>query len=80
MIPDYIRFFTESDRGFFIDLRTGDLYKLNATGVRTLQALQSGMDPGQISGVITSEFDVGYDQARMDIEQFIQKLQNPEFC
>ncbi|MBN2054038.1 PqqD family protein [bacterium] len=74
MISDHFAFHGTAERGFFMDLRTGDLYRLNPTGIRIIQSLRSGMTPDQLAQVISAEFEVGYDQAEHDITRFLQRL------
>jgi len=74
MIPPHIKFYSEHGKGYFIDFRTGELYRLNPVGVRILESLQCGMSRDQLPDIVASEFTIGYDQAAIDIDRFLEKF------
>jgi Coenzyme PQQ synthesis protein D (PqqD) len=74
VIPQHIKYYCSGDRGFFIDFRTGELYRVNLTAMRIMDSLNSGVAQTQLPEIICSEFDVGYDQAKADIDQFIREF------
>ena len=74
MLPTHIKLNSDGDRGFFIDLRTGELYKLNNSGLRILQCLQAGTPMDQISDIIAAEFDVDKSRAAEDVNYFLERI------
>jgi hypothetical protein len=78
MLPAYIKSCCEGERGFFIDLRTGELYRLNTVGVCVMQSLNQGIPLEQLPEIISSEFEVSYDQANEDITKFMKLIQKLE--
>jgi len=78
MLPSHIKLNSDGDRGFFIDLRTGELYKLNRTGLRVLQCLQSDTPDNQIADIISMEFEVDKTKAQQDIHYFLERIKTLE--
>ncbi|MCD4654999.1 PqqD family protein [bacterium] len=78
MLPSHIKLNSDGDRGFFIDLRTGELFKLNATGLRILQCLQSDTPENQIADIIVAEFKVDKTKVQEDILYFLGRIKTLE--
>jgi len=78
MLPNHIKLNSDGDRGFFIDLRTGELFKLNNTGLRILQCLQSDTPVNQIADIIATEFEVEKSKAQKDIQYFLGRIKTLE--
>lgn len=74
MLPKHIKLNSDGKQGFFIDLRTGELYTLNSTGLRILQSLQSGTPEDQVADIISSEFHVDREKAGKDVQYFLDQI------
>ncbi len=73
---EHVAFYSDHDRGFLIDRRTGDLYRLNATGVLILKSIRSGESPSRIVAELCKEYQVAPEQAEDDFETFMERLRD----
>lgn len=56
-------------------LNFNGMITLNESGVLLWNALEKGADTAALVQLLTSEYDVSAEQARSDVDEFIQKLQ-----
>lgn len=52
------------------------MMKLNESGVMLWNALADGCDFERLVSLITEEYDVTLEQAKVDVDEFISKLKN----
>ena len=59
-------------RGFVFDPASGETFQLNATGLRIVRLLQSGLDHDAALSQVIAEFDVDEHTAQRDFTDFIE--------
>ncbi|HEX9713096.1 MAG TPA: lasso peptide biosynthesis PqqD family chaperone [Actinomycetota bacterium] len=57
-----------------LDLRSGRYFGLNATGARMWALLKDGLELEAAAAGIVDEFDVDVEQARADVQAFVDSL------
>ncbi len=60
-----------NDRGFVFDPASGETFQLNATGLRVVRLLQSGLGHEDALARIIAEFDVDEHTAQRDFSDFV---------
>jgi PqqD family protein of HPr-rel-A system len=63
-----------NDRGFAFDPASGETYQLNATGLRIVRLLQSGLSREAALAQFTAQFDVDELTAQRDFSDFLENL------
>ncbi len=64
-----------SDSGFLFDTNTGFTYTLNPLGTVLLQGIIAGKKLDEITDEVIDVFDVGFEQASHDMQQFSFQLE-----
>lgn len=77
-MQDHIELYCDKDRGFFIDKRTGDLFRLNPVGALILNAKKAGKSETAIIEEICREFSVNANEAAADFQKFSERLKEQE--
>ncbi len=63
-----------SENGFLFDAVSGNTFTLNSTGKMIVKGLIEGDSHEQISTTLSEHFDVSYEDANRDTQQFIHHL------
>lgn len=63
-----------NDRGFVFDPASGETFQLNATGLRIVRLLQSGLDQDAALAQMVSEFEVDENTAQRDLSDFLENV------
>jgi PqqD family protein of HPr-rel-A system len=63
-----------NDRGFVFDPATGETFQLNATGLRIVRLLQSGLGQETTLAQVIAEFDVDDHTAQRDFGDFVDSI------
>jgi hypothetical protein len=74
-IPDCIRSTQNLDGGTVLDIRHGQMFRLNPVGSRILDLLAHGYDEPRISEEISREFSVALGIVESDVREFILTLE-----
>jgi len=74
MIENNLSYLALSDNGFLFDTTTGFTYTLNKVGTLVLKEHIAGKDTEAIIDEVVDVFDVSFDTASRDVEQFIDIL------
>ncbi len=61
-----------NDRGFVFDPASGETFQLNATGLRIVRLLQSGLSQEDTLARVIAEFDVEENTAQRDFGDFVE--------
>ncbi len=63
-----------NDRGFVFDPASGETFQLNATGLRIVRLLQSGLGHDAALAQMVSEFEVEENTAQRDFTDFLENV------
>jgi PqqD family protein of HPr-rel-A system len=63
-----------NDRGFVFDPASGETFQLNATGLRIVRLLQSGLGHDAALAQVISEYDVDEHTAQRDFGDFVENI------
>ena len=63
-----------NDRGFVFDPASGETFQLNATGLRIVRLLQSGLGNEAALAQVVTEFDVDDHTAQRDFSDFVESI------
>ena len=63
-----------NDRGFVFDPASGETFQLNATGLRVVRLLQSGLGHEAALAQMIAEFDVDEHTAQRDFTDFVENV------
>ena len=63
-----------SDNGFIFNPLTGDTYTLNPTGGSIIKALKAGDSKSKILDMLVEEYEVNFEDAERDFDNFISQL------
>lgn len=77
-IPQNIRSAPGQDGAVVLDIREGQMFKLNVVGSKILQLLETGASEPLIVDAITGTFEVSREIADRDVRDFIESLK--EHC
>ena len=64
-----------SDNGFLFDTFTGFTYTLNGVGTAILRGLIAGLEREDVLDVLLERYEVTYEVASRDLEQFISRME-----
>ena len=64
-----------NDRGFVFDPASGETFQLNATGLRIVRLLQSGLEHEAALAQMIAEFDVDENTAHRDFSDFVENIE-----
>jgi len=73
-VADSVRSTHGQDGAIVLDIRQGQMFKLNLVGSRILELLESGSTEEQITDAISREFCVDIESVRKDIAEFLEEL------
>lgn len=62
------------DGAIVLDIRQGQMFKLNLVGSRILELLETGATESAIVDEISQKFAVSRDIAQSDVQEFIESL------
>lgn len=63
-----------NDRGFVFDPASGETFQLNATGLRVVRLLQSGLENDAALAQVIAEYDVDEHTALRDFSDFVDHI------
>jgi PqqD family protein of HPr-rel-A system len=63
-----------NDEGFIFDPETGNSYTVNKTGFFIIKLLKEGKNEKDIVKALTEEFEIGEDEAKRDLVDFLEQL------
>jgi len=63
-----------NDRGFVFDPASGETFQLNATGLRIVRLLQSGLPPEAALAQMIAEYEVDENTAQRDFSDFVENM------
>ena len=63
-----------NEEGFIFDPETGNSYTVNPTGLFILKCLREGLSEQEIVGRLIQEFEVGEEEAKRDLVDFMEQL------
>ncbi len=72
--PPHVRSVVGRDGGVVLDIEQNLMFSLNVVGSKIWQKLQAALAPEQIAQDIADEFELGVEQARADVNAFIEDL------
>jgi len=64
-----------NDRGFVFDPASGETFQLNATGLRIVRLLQSGLENEAALAQMIAEFEVDENTAHRDFSDFVEHIE-----
>jgi hypothetical protein len=73
-LSEHARSTHNQDGAVVLDIRHGQMFRLNLVGSRTLELLQSGLTESQIANVVSREFSAERNAVARDIEKFLVHL------
>lgn len=73
-----VRCTQNQDGGIVLDIRHGQMIRLNLVGSRILSLLQVGSDEPGIVAQIGREFDAPIETIRTDVREFLETLEKHE--
>ena len=73
-----VRNIQNQDGGIVLDIRQGQMFRLNLVGSRILSLLQAGIDEPHIVVHISREFSTSIDTVRADVREFLDALEKRE--
>lgn len=59
-----------------LDIRRGQMFRVNRVGSRILELVESGQQESQIAGQISSDFAISIEIAATDVREFLGLLQS----
>lgn len=60
--------------GFAFDPTTGESYTLNATALSVVEGLREGLPPNELARRLAERFEVSFEEALRDVEDFMDHL------
>jgi coenzyme PQQ synthesis protein D (PqqD) len=64
------------DGGVVLDVKRGQIYRLNSVGAMIFEGIKCGQPARQIADALTSQFGVKRDIAEADVRAFMARLQS----
>jgi hypothetical protein len=74
-VAEEVRCTQNQDGGIVLDIRHGQMFRLNLVGSRILALLEAGKDEPRIVEEISREFGVARKTANADVHEFIDALE-----
>ena len=65
-----------NDDGFVFDPSSGDSYHVSRTGLQVLNGLKAGRAEEAIAQALVEDYEVGLEDARRDVADFLASLRN----
>lgn len=75
MLSQEVRSTHSQDGAVVLDIRHGQMFRLNLVGSRMLELLSVGCSEGQISDQISREFSVAREIVEADVHEFLTQLE-----
>jgi hypothetical protein len=75
-VSEDVRSTHSSEGGTVLDIRRGQMFRVNRVGARILELLNSGHQESEIAGEIAAEFVVSQEVANADVREFLGLLQS----
>jgi hypothetical protein len=69
-----IRRLSSTDGGVVLDLRSGQMFRVNQLGARVLDLMEHGDSPAQIALKLSVEFQVALTEVQTDVGEFVESL------
>ena len=66
----------DGGEGILVDLNTKKYYQLNETAMVVWKGLEQGKTTGEIAVDITSNYEVGLDQATVSVQRIVDNFQS----
>jgi len=63
------------DQLFILDRRNSVLHTFNDTGAFLWEQLKAGMKPECLAGALADQFDIGIEDAQVDVNEFLNALE-----
>ena len=73
-VPEHVRTTHSPDGGSVLDIRHGQIFRLNPAASRILELSKQGYSQAQIAEQLAQEFQIGCATAETDVRDFIQTL------
>jgi hypothetical protein len=74
-VPENVRSTHSQDGAIVLDIRHGQMFRLNLVGSRMLELLKQGLSEGQIADEIGRQFAVSRDTVEADLKEFLSHLE-----
>ena len=74
-LSDDIRLAADGDGGILLDIQSGDLLRLNSTGVLIVNAIREGQDEAEIVSRIAAAFTAPKESVLSDLRTFVDSLE-----
>lgn len=74
-LSDEIRIARDGDEGILLDIRTGDMLRLNSIAVLIVNSLRAGEEEAEIASRIASTFSVPKESVLSDLRIFVESLE-----
>jgi Coenzyme PQQ synthesis protein D (PqqD) len=74
-LSDDIRIAADGDEGILLDIRSGDMLRLNSTAVLIVSALRAGEEEAEIASRIAFIFTVPKESVLSDLRAFVESLE-----
>lgn len=72
--PDIVSTQLDDKESVLLNLKTRKYYTINETGSVIWNGLKDGKSPDEIAGILTKEFEIELDAARVHVDEFIAQL------
>ena len=73
-LSDGVRSTQSADGAVILDVKRGQIFRLNLTGSRILELLRSGAEESEISSMLVREFSADPATAELDANAFLTAL------
>jgi hypothetical protein len=70
-----VRSVSDADGGVILDIKRGQIYRLNAAGAMILEGVKNGRRQSQIAEALTNRFRIDRELAETDVRSFMARLQ-----
>jgi hypothetical protein len=70
-----IRIAADGDEGILLDIRSGDMLRLNSTAVLIVNALRAGEEEAEIASRLASTFTAPKEAVLSDLRTFVESLE-----
>ena len=77
-LSDAVRTTLSEDGGIVLDIRRGQMLRVNPTGALILELLQAGKSESQIANEIERRYGIGEATARSDVREFLELLEHQQ--
>jgi len=74
-VSDDVRATHSPDGAIVLDIRHGQMFRLNLVGSRMLELLKQGLSEEEIATKVSEQFSIGRDTAAADLHEFLAHLE-----